>query len=127
VPNFIQQALHGEPLTVYGDGLQTRSFCYVDDLVEGIYRLLISDYHEPVNLGNPVEMSVLEFAKTINRITGNKAGIIYKPDDRLGSDPQRRQPDITRARTVLGWEPKVNLEEGIGKTIPYFHQKLGQK
>ena len=127
VPNFIQQALHGEPLTVYGDGLQTRSFCYVDDLVEGIYGLLISDYHEPVNLGNPVEMSVLEFAKTINRITGNKAGIIYKPDDRLGSDPQRRQPDITRARTVLGWEPKVNLEEGIGKTIPYFHQKLGQK
>ena len=127
VPNFIQQALHGEPLTIYGDGLQTRSFCYVDDLVEGIYRLLISDYHEPVNLGNPVEMSILEFAETINRITGNKAGIIYKPDDRLGSDPQRRQPDITRARTVLGWEPKVNLEEGIGKTIPYFHQKLGQK
>ena len=127
VPNFIQQALHGEPLTVYGDGSQTRSFCYVDDLVEGIYRLLISDYHEPVNLGNPVEMSILEFAETINRISGNKAGIIYKPDDRLGSDPQRRQPDITRARTVLGWEPKVSLEEGIGKTIPYFHQKLGQK
>ncbi len=127
VPNFIQQALHGEPLTVYGDGSQTRSFCYVDDLVEGIHRLLISDYHEPVNLGNPVEMSILEFAETINRITGNKAGIIYKPDDRLGSDPQRRQPDITRARTVLGWEPKVSLEEGIGKTIPYFQQKLGQK
>jgi dTDP-glucose 4,6-dehydratase len=125
VPNFIQQALRGEPLTVYGDGLQTRSFCYVDDLIEGIVKLLLSDEHHPVNIGNPVELTILEFAKKINEIVGNKAGIMYKQADRLESDPQRRRPDITRARTILGWEPQVDLEKGLLKTIPYFRQKLG--
>ncbi|KPL83237.1 NAD-dependent dehydratase [Thermanaerothrix daxensis] len=125
VPNFIQQALRGEPLTVYGDGSQTRSFCYVDDLIEGIYRLLLSDEHYPVNLGNPQEITILEFAEVINRLTGNKAGIVFKPENRLGDDPQRRQPDITRARQILGWAPKTSLEEGIRLTIPYFRQKMG--
>jgi dTDP-glucose 4,6-dehydratase len=125
VPNFIQQALRGEPLTIYGDGQQTRSFCYVDDLVDGIIRLLQSNEHMPVNLGNPVEMTILEFAERINAIVGNRAGIIYKPAERLESDPQRRRPDITRARVILGWEPAFSLEAGIQKTIPYFRQKLG--
>jgi dTDP-glucose 4,6-dehydratase len=125
LPNFLKQALLGQPLTVYGDGGQTRSFCFVDDLVDGIIRLLNSDEHLPVNIGNPVEMSILQFAEAINSITGNKAGFTYLPDDRSTRDPQRRQPDITRARTILGWEPKYNLEEGIKKTIPYFKEKLG--
>lgn len=125
VPNFIQQALRGEPLTVYGDGAQTRSFCYVDDLVEGIYRLLLSDEHMPVNIGNPAETSILQFAETINRLTGNQAGIVIKPDLRLGDDPQRRQPDITRAKKILDWQPTVPLDEGIARTIPYFRAKLG--
>ena len=125
VPNFLKQALSGEPLTIYGDGTQTRSFCYMDDLVDGIYRLLLSDEHEPINIGNPVETTMLEFAKIINRLTGNQAGIVFKGGSRLEGDPQRRQPDITRARTLLGWEPKVNLEEGLLKTIPYFKEKLG--
>jgi dTDP-glucose 4,6-dehydratase len=125
VPNFIQQALRQEPLTVYGDGLQTRSFCYVNDLVNGIIRLLLSDEHDPVNIGNPVETSILDFAKTINAIAGNPAGIRYKPASRLGDDPQRRQPDITRARTLLHWEPAIPLEEGIRRTIPYFRHKMG--
>jgi dTDP-glucose 4,6-dehydratase len=125
VPNFVQQALRGEPLTVYGDGQQTRSFCYVDDLTDGITRLLNSDYHEPVNIGNPVETTILEFAETINNIVGNKGGIIFKSEHRLGDDPQRRQPDITRARTILKWEPKISLEEGITRAIPYFKQKMG--
>jgi dTDP-glucose 4,6-dehydratase len=125
VPNFLQQALRGEALTVYGDGQQTRSFCFVDDLVEGIIRLLLSSEHDPVNVGNPRETTILEFAETINRLVDNKAGIIFKPDQRNASDPQRRRPDITRARQILGWEPKVNLEEGLLRTIPYFRQKLG--
>jgi len=125
VPNFLKQALQGKPLTVYGDGSQTRSFSYVDDLIEGIYRLLLSDEHEPVNIGNPVETSILEFANTINQLTGNRAGIVFKEGDRGEGDPQRRQPDITRARNILGWEPKIDLEAGILKTIPYFKQKLG--
>lgn len=125
LPNLLQQALRGEPLTIYGDGQQTRSFCYVDDLIEGIVRLLMSDVHEPVNIGNPTETTILEFAETINRLTGNRAGLAFLPEKRLGSDPQRRQPDITRARTLLGWEPKVPLEEGIARTIPYFQQKMG--
>jgi dTDP-glucose 4,6-dehydratase len=125
VPNFIQQALRGEPLTVYGDGQQTRSFCYVDDLIEGIVKLLASDEHLPVNIGNPVEVTILEFAEKINEIVKNKAGIVFKEADRLESDPQRRRPDITRARTILGWEPRISLEEGLLKTIPYFRQKLG--
>jgi dTDP-glucose 4,6-dehydratase len=127
VPNFIQQALRGEPLTIYGDGQQTRSFCYVDDLVEGIVRLLLSDEHLPVNIGNPDELTILEFAVKINATIGNRAGIIYKPTDRLESDPQRRRPEITRARTILGWEPRYSLEEGLVKTIPYFRQKLGMR
>lgn len=124
VPNFLQQALRKEPLTVYGDGMQTRSFCYVDDLIRGILRLLFSEEHAPVNIGNPVETTILEFAETINRLVGNPAGVVFKPALRLGSDPQRRRPDITRARTILGWEPQVALEEGLNKTIEYFRQKM---
>jgi len=125
LPNFLKQALLGQPLTVYGDGSQTRSFCYVDDLIEGILRLLNSDEHLPVNIGNPHEMSILQFAEIINELTGNKAGVTYLPDDRSTRDPQRRQPDITRARAILGWEPKYSLEDGIKNTIPYFKGKLG--
>jgi dTDP-glucose 4,6-dehydratase len=125
VPNLIQQALLGRPLTIYGDGMQTRSFCYVDDLIDGIIRLLFSDEHQPVNIGNPVETTILEFAETINRIVGNKAGVAFLPGERLESDPQRRRPDITKARRLLGWEPRINLEEGLAKTIPYFRSKIG--
>jgi dTDP-glucose 4,6-dehydratase len=125
VPNLIQQALRNEPLSVYGDGLQTRSFCYVSDLIEGIYRLLMSEEHDPVNLGNPFEMTILEFAEMINKIIGNKAGIEFKPALRLGDDPQRRRPDISRAKDILGWEPKISIEKGLRLTIPYFTQKLG--
>lgn len=125
VPNFMQQAFRGEPLTIYGDGMQTRSFCYVDDLVEGIYRLLMSEEHYPVNIGNPQEITIKEFAEVINRIVGNKAGIIMKPDQRLGDDPQKRRPDITRANTILKWEPQIQLEEGIRRTADYFRKKMG--
>jgi dTDP-glucose 4,6-dehydratase len=125
LPNFLKQALLGQPLTIYGDGSQTRSFCYVDDLVDGIVRLLYSEEHLPVNIGNPNEMTVLEFAEAINQVAGNKAGVIFVPEGRSTRDPQRRQPDITRARTILGWEPGVKLETGIALTIPYFKQKLG--
>lgn len=124
VPNFIQQSLRGEPLTIYGDGKQTRSFCFVDDLIEGIFRLMMSDYHEPVNIGNPSETSILEFADLVNGLIGNDAGTIIKMAKRLGSDPQRRQPDITRAKTILNWEPRISLKEGLSKTIPYFRTKL---
>ncbi len=124
VPNFLKQALFGNPLTVYGDGAQTRSFCFVSDLIDGIYRLLMSEEHEPVNIGNPVEISILEFAQTINALTGNQE-IVYKPSLRGEGDPQRRQPNISRARTILNWEPKVNLEDGIRQTIPYFKRELG--
>ena len=125
VPNFIQQALRGEPLTVYGDGTQTRSFCYVDDLVEGIYRLLLSEEHMPVNIGNPAEITILEFAEVINEIVGNKAGIMFKPALRLGDDPQRRQPDITRARQILEWEPKVSLRARNSKDSSVLPPKNG--
>jgi dTDP-glucose 4,6-dehydratase len=125
LPNFIKQALLGQPLTVYGDGQQTRSFCYVDDLVDGIVRLLYSDEHLPVNIGNPIEMTVLQFAESINRVTGNTQGVAFQPDERSERDPQRRRPDITRARTILGWEPVVSLDEGLKRTIPYFKEKLG--
>ncbi|HVN14522.1 MAG TPA: UDP-glucuronic acid decarboxylase family protein [Anaerolineales bacterium] len=125
LPNLLKQALLGQPLTVYGDGGQTRSFCYVDDLIEGIVRLLYSDEHMPVNIGNPNEMTILQFAEAINRITQNKGGITFVPNARSERDPQRRQPDITRAHEILHWEPTVSLEEGIRKTIPYFKQKLG--
>lgn len=125
LPNLLKQALLGQPLTVYGDGSQTRSFCYVDDLVNGIIKLLHSDEHLPVNIGNQHEMTILQFAETINEIVGNKAGISFVKDARSIRDPQQRQPDITRAREILKWEPRVALEEGIQKTIPYFKQKLG--
>ncbi len=124
LPNLLKQALLGQPLTVYGDGGQTRSFCYVDDLVNGIVKLLYSEEHLPVNIGNPVEMTILQFAEAINRITGNKAGITYV-DARSSRDPQRRQPNIERAKQILNWEPAVDLEEGIRRTIPFFKSKLG--
>ena len=122
VPNFVSQALRGEDITVYGDGAQTRSFCYVSDLVDGIYRLMMSNYSEPVNIGNPEELSVLEFAKLIIEITGSKSRIVYEklPID----DPKVRRPDISRAKEVLGWEPKVELKEGVKKTIEYFKMSL---
>ncbi len=125
LPNLLKQALLGQPLTVYGKGEQTRSFCYVDDLIEGIVCLLYSNEHMPVNIGNPQEMSILQFAEAINRITENKAGIIYIPEARSARDPQRRRPDITRAREILHWEAGISLDEGLRKTIPYFKQKLG--
>ncbi len=125
LPNLLKQALLGQPLTVYGDGSQTRSFCYVDDLVDGIVKLLLSDEHLPVNIGNQDEMTILQFAETINKIVGNQAGITFVKDARSVRDPQQRQPDITRAREILKWEPKISLAEGIQKTIPYFKKKLG--
>src|SRR5476651_1828960 len=124
VPAFIGQALRGEPLTIFGDGSQTRSFCYVDDLVEGIFRLAISDFHEPVNIGNPREMTIEEFGRHIIRITGTKSTIEFRPLP--VDDPKVRQPDITRARTVLGWEPKVDFEVGIRETIEYFRSQTEQ-
>ena len=122
VPAFIQQALLGEPMTVFGDGGQTRSFCYVSDLVEGIYRLLESDLHDPCNIGNPTEMTVLQFAQRIKAAIGSKSEIVFQklPVD----DPKTRQPDITQARARLGWEPKVSLEEGLARTIDYFRGEL---
>ncbi|MBN1438932.1 MAG: SDR family oxidoreductase [Anaerolineales bacterium] len=124
VPNFIGQGLRGIPLTVFGDGSQTRSFCYVDDLVEGICRLLWSGGHDPVNLGNPAEISIREFAERISGSFDPPAKLQFLPDRRGEGDPQRRQPDITRARTVLGWEPKVPLEEGLRRTVHHFRQKI---
>jgi len=118
VPAFIGQALAGKPLTVFGDGSQTRSFCYVSDLIDGIFRLAMSDFHEPVNIGNPREMTIKQFAEEILRITSAKSKIEYKPLPE--DDPKVRQPDITRAKKILGWEPKVEFEEGIKKTIEYF-------
>jgi dTDP-glucose 4,6-dehydratase len=125
VPNFISQALKGEPLTVYGQGQQTRSFQYVDDLVAGLIKLLESDHHLPVNIGNPNEMTVLEFAKKIIALTGSKSTIEYKPLP--VDDPQVRQPDISKAKKILGWEPKVQLEEGLLKTIEYFRSQQERK
>lgn len=122
VPNFIQQALRKEPLTIYGDGSQTRSFCYIDDLIEGLYRLMRSDFHEPINIGNPIEMSILELAHLINAHTKNEAGTIIKLKKRLKNDPQRRQPAIERAKRILDWEPRIGFEEGLLNTIPYFKE-----
>jgi dTDP-glucose 4,6-dehydratase len=118
VPNLMGQALRGEALTVYGDGSQTRSFCFVSDLVDGIYRLLFSEFHEPVNLGNPNEVSILDFAKEILKLSGCKGEIAFKPLPQ--DDPKVRCPDITRARTLLGWEPKVGREEGMKRTMEFF-------
>lgn len=124
VPNFIGQALKGEPLTVYGDGSQTRSFCYVDDLVDGLYRLLMSDYHMPVNLGNPLEMTIAELADLIVELTGSDSEIKTLPDRRDESDPDRRRPDISRAKKVLDWEPTVDLRAGLTETIEDFGRRL---
>ncbi|MFN5439532.1 MAG: UDP-glucuronic acid decarboxylase family protein, partial [Bacteroidota bacterium] len=118
LPAFIGQALRGEDLTVFGDGSQTRSFCYVDDLVDGIYRLLMSDYVFPVNIGNPVEISLLDFAKEILNLTDSKTNIIFKPLPQ--DDPKQRKPDISKAREILGWEPKVSRAEGLRKTYEFF-------
>jgi dTDP-glucose 4,6-dehydratase len=118
IPAFIGQALRGEDLTVFGDGLQTRSFCYVDDQIEGIYRLLMSDYAEPVNIGNPYEITILDFAQEIIKLTGTNQKIIFKPLPQ--DDPMQRQPDISRAKSILGWEPKVSREEGMKLTFNYF-------
>jgi dTDP-glucose 4,6-dehydratase len=122
LPNFMGQALRGEPLTVYGDGSQTRSFCYVSDLVEGIYRLLLTDFHEPVNLGNPNEVTILEFAQEILALTGSKSEIIFKPLPQ--DDPKVRRPDIDRARRLLGWEPRVDRHEGLRRTLEYFQKRV---
>ena len=118
LPAFIGQALRGEDMTVFGDGSQTRSFCYVDDLVEGIYRLLLSDYSSPVNIGNPNEISLKDFAEEVLKLTGSKVKIIYKPLP--VDDPKQRQPDISKAKSLLGWEPKVERAEGLKKTYDYF-------
>ncbi len=122
VPAFISQALRGEPMTVFGDGSQTRSFCYVSDLIDGIYRLSQSDEHEPTNIGNPSELTILQFAEVIKRVTGASSDIVFRelPVD----DPKVRQPDITKARSILGWEPRVGLEEGITRTIEYFRGRV---
>jgi dTDP-glucose 4,6-dehydratase len=124
VPNFIVQSLQGEPLTVYGDGSQTRSFCYIDDLVDGLYRLLHSSEALPVNLGNPIELSILTLAEEINSITGNKGGIKRIPDGRAPADPQRRKPDISKAKELLDWKPTVDLKSGLEKTIADFDSRL---
>lgn len=122
VPNFVKQALQGKELTIYGDGSQTRSFCYVSDLIAGIYKLLMSDEAEPTNIGNPTETTILQFAEKINEITGNKAGISFEPLPE--DDPKRRQPDISKAERVLGWGPKVDLDEGMNKTISWFAERV---
>jgi dTDP-glucose 4,6-dehydratase len=126
VPNFIAQALRGEPLTVYGDGTQTRSFCYVSDLVEGIYRLLLSDEPKPVNIGNPCEMTILAFAQKIAALTGTAPRIefVQPKDTRITDDPKVRKPDIAKAQRVLGWEPRVQVDDGLRATIDWFRQRL---
>jgi dTDP-glucose 4,6-dehydratase len=122
VPAFVSQALRNKPLTVFGKGSQTRSFCYVADLIEGIYRLMLCDYALPVNIGNPIEMTVLQFAKAIIRATKSPSRIVFKPLPQ--DDPRQRQPDITRARRLLNWEPKVSLSEGLVQTIEYFRRRV---
>jgi dTDP-glucose 4,6-dehydratase len=124
VPAFMSQALAGEDVTIFGSGQQTRSFCYVTDLVDGIIRLLNSDLNDPVNIGNPQEMTIEEIARLIIRLTGSSSQIVYRPLPE--DDPKVRQPDITRARTLLGWEPKVPLEEGLTKTLEYFRKKIAE-
>lgn len=124
VPNFIGQALRGDPITVYGTGQQTRSFCYVSDLIEGFCRLMNSEHTGPINIGNPTERTMLEFAQEIKRLTGSKSEITFQPL-LTPDDPKQRKPDITKAQTLLGWEPKVSLEDGLKRTIDYFKRRLG--
>ncbi|HEY8517960.1 MAG TPA: UDP-glucuronic acid decarboxylase family protein [Candidatus Binatia bacterium] len=129
VTNFIAQALRGEPLTVYDDGSRTRSFCYVSDLVDGIVKLMHVPEPEPINLGNPSEMKILEFAQLVQKLTGSTSEIVFvtPTDERTKDDPQVRRPDITRARTVLGWEPRVSVEEGLARTIEYFRARFAEQ
>jgi dTDP-glucose 4,6-dehydratase len=123
IPTFMTQALKGEDITVFGDGTQTRSICYIDDLVDGIFKLLMSDYVYPINLGNPDEVTILQLAQEIKELTGSKSKIVFKPLP--PDDPKVRRPDITKAREILGWEPKVPRSEGLKRTLEYFKQKLG--
>jgi dTDP-glucose 4,6-dehydratase len=122
VPAFMSQVLRNEDVTVFGDGSQTRSFTYITDLVDGIIKLMLSSENDPVNIGNPVEMTIKQIAETIIKMTGSSSRIVYRPLPT--DDPKQRRPDITRARTLLGWEPKVQLEEGLVKTIEYFRKKI---
>ena len=122
LPAFIGQALRGEDLTAFGDGSQTRSFCYVSDLVDGIYRLLLSDYAQPVNIGNPDEITINDFAQEILKLTGSKSKVIYTPLPT--DDPKQRRPDITKAKTILGWSPKVSRSEGLKLTLEYFKKVI---
>jgi dTDP-glucose 4,6-dehydratase len=123
IPNFVSQALRGEPLTIYGDGRQTRSFTFVQDEVEGFFRLLMSDEVYPVNIGNTVETTMLELAEVVNQLTGNQAGVTFLPLPHQ-DDPKKRKPDITRARTILGWEPQTSLETGLQQTIAWFREQM---
>ena len=125
VPAFMSQALTGEDVTIFGDGTQTRSFTYVSDLVDGVLRLMESDTNDPVNIGNPQEVTIEEIARTIIRLVGSKSQLVYRPLP--VDDPKQRRPDITRARTILRWEPKIGLEEGLMKTIDYFKNKLASR
>jgi len=122
VPAFVGQAMAGKPITIFGKGTQTRSFCYCSDLIEGIYRLMMSDTNLPVNIGNPREMTMLQFAEAVLKATGSKSKLVFKPLPQ--DDPKQRQPDITRARKLLGWEPKVGLDEGLEKTSAYFRERV---
>ena len=125
LPNFLYQALTGKPITVYGDGSQTRSFCYVSDLIEGIYRLMQSDEHHPVNIGNPNEITILDFAQRVKSLTGSDAPIVFKPLPQ--DDPKQRCPDISKAKRLLGWEPKVSLQEGLERTLRYFRDQVSDE
>lgn len=124
VPNFLRQAIEGEPLTIYGDGQQTRSFCYIDDLIEGLLLLMETKAHEPINIGNPVEMTIEELANIVVQLTGSEGGLEYLADRRDRTDPQQRRPDIARAKDLLGWEPSVSLEEGLRATIEDFRSRI---
>ena len=122
VPAFIGQALKGDPITIFGTGTQTRSFCFVSDLIDGIFKLSQGDFHEPVNIGNPLELTIKEFGERIVRLVGSKSTLVYQPLPT--DDPKQRRPDITRARQRLGWEPKVELEDGLKQTIEYFKSRV---
>ena len=126
VPNFVGQALRGDPITVYGTGQQTRSFCYVSDLIDGIFKLSMSDQSGPINIGNPTERTMTEFAEEIKRLTNSSSEIVFEPLP-TADDPKQRRPDITKARELLGWEPKVSLEDGLRETIAYFQAKIDKK